>query len=151
MAEPHVISSLRQKRAEIAGYIRDLERRVKHQRANLVHIDATIRLLSPATDPEAIPPKRVYRRSQYFAAGELSKLCLEVLRQANGSPVSTATIAAGIMVAKGWPVEDRQLAQVVGKRAGLALKAMRRRGAAAKSGEGLKAVWTVAAEAPLER
>jgi hypothetical protein len=44
MAETHVISALRAKRAEVSGYIHDLEKKVKRIRANLAHIDATIRV-----------------------------------------------------------------------------------------------------------
>jgi hypothetical protein len=69
MAEPHIVSGLRLKRAEVSGYIADLERKINRQRADLVHIDATIRLFSPETNPETIPPKRPYRRTKYFARG----------------------------------------------------------------------------------
>jgi hypothetical protein len=79
MSEPHFVSTLCRKRAEIGGYIRDLELQIAHQRAALAHIDATTRLFSPGADPEAIPPKRTYRRTRYFARGELSRLCLNVL------------------------------------------------------------------------
>ena len=59
MVEPHVISALRLKRAEISGHIHDLEKRIARQRANLANFDATIKLFSPDTNPDAIPPKRV--------------------------------------------------------------------------------------------
>ena len=87
MAETHVISALRAKRAEVSGYIRDLDKKVKIWRARLAHIDATIKIFSPETDPEAIPPRRTYRRSNYFWKGELARLCLDELRKANGQAV----------------------------------------------------------------
>jgi hypothetical protein len=34
--------------------------------AALANVDATIRLFSPGTNPDAIPPKRAYRRTRYF-------------------------------------------------------------------------------------
>src|ERR1700719_4770744 len=74
MAEPHVISALRLKRAEISGHIHDLEKRIGRQRANLANLDATIKLFSPGANPDAIPPKRAYRRTRYFARNELSRL-----------------------------------------------------------------------------
>jgi hypothetical protein len=55
MAETHVISTLRTKRAEIGGYIQDPEKKIKRLRANLAHVDATIRLFAPGLDPDAIP------------------------------------------------------------------------------------------------
>jgi hypothetical protein len=108
MSEPHVVNALRSKRAEIAGYIHDLERRVRTWRARLVHIDAAIKIFSPETDPEAIPPRRTYRRSGYFRAGEFARLCLEALRKANG-PTSTAAIVTAIMTAKGLSSDDPAL------------------------------------------
>jgi hypothetical protein len=38
MAETHVISALRAKRAEVSGNIHDLEKKIKRMRANLAHI-----------------------------------------------------------------------------------------------------------------
>jgi hypothetical protein len=58
MSETHVVSALRKKRAEVAGHVNDLEKRVKTWRARLAHIDETIKIFSPHTDPEAIPAKR---------------------------------------------------------------------------------------------
>jgi hypothetical protein len=95
MVEPHVISALRHKRAEISGYIHDLEKRIARQRANLANLDATIKLFSPGTNPDAIPPKRAYRRTRYFAHNELSRLTQEALRTALG-PLTSAEIAAGV-------------------------------------------------------
>jgi hypothetical protein len=84
MTNTHVISALRLKRAEISGHVHDLEKRIARQRANLANLDATIKLFSPGTNPDAIPPKRVYRRTGYFAHNELSRLTQDVLRTASG-------------------------------------------------------------------
>jgi len=54
MAETHVISALRAKRAEVSGYIHDLEKKVRHMCVNLSHIDATIRVFSPNLNPDDI-------------------------------------------------------------------------------------------------
>jgi hypothetical protein len=67
MTNTHVTSALRLKRAEISGHIHDLEKRIARQRANLANLDATIKLFSPGANPDAIPPKRAYRRTRYFA------------------------------------------------------------------------------------
>ena len=104
MAETHVISALRAKRAEVSGHIHDLEKKVKTWRARLAHIDATIKIFSPETDQEAIPPRRTYRRSGYFTKGEMARLCLDELRKADDQPITTATIVASIIKAKGLPL-----------------------------------------------
>jgi hypothetical protein len=70
------------------------------QRANLANLDATIKLFSPGTNPDAIPPKRPYRRTRYFARNELSRLTQDALRTASG-PLTSAEIAAAVMQPKG--------------------------------------------------
>ncbi len=96
MTNSHVISALRLKRAEISGHIHDLEKRIARQRANLANLDATIKLFSPGTNPDAIPPKRAYRRTRYFAHNELSRLTQDALRMASG-PLTSAEIAGAVI------------------------------------------------------
>src|ERR1019366_7341546 len=102
MSETHVGSALRKKRAEVAGHVHDLEKKVRTYRARLAHIDETIKIFSPETDPQAIPAKRTYRRARYFSRGEFARLCLDELRKAVG-PLTTAEIVAGAVAAKGLP------------------------------------------------
>ena len=47
MAELHVVSALRNKRAELAGIVGQLEQQLARQRMNLAHLDATMRLFDP--------------------------------------------------------------------------------------------------------
>jgi len=55
------------------------------------------------TDPEAIPPRRTYRRSGYFKPGELARLCLDELRKADGDGAFTmASIAPGTYTYHAW-------------------------------------------------
>jgi hypothetical protein len=108
MTDTHVISSLRRKRAEISGHIHDLEKRIARQRVALTNLDATIRLFSPSTNPDAIPPKRVYRRTRYFAHNELSRLTQDALRIASG-PLTAGDIALTIMQAKELRADDQAM------------------------------------------
>jgi cell fate (sporulation/competence/biofilm development) regulator YlbF (YheA/YmcA/DUF963 family) len=48
MTETHVVSALRAKRAEMSGYIHELEKKIGRLRASLIHIDESLRLFSPA-------------------------------------------------------------------------------------------------------
>src|SRR5438034_3673892 len=110
MADPHVISALREKRALVAGLIEKLERKLEQHRADLTHIDGVLRLFQPDRDPEAIKPKRTYaRRTRYFAKGELSRLGLEALRDGRGKPQTTNEIAGQIIAAKGFDATDSML------------------------------------------
>src|SRR5580692_3646051 len=57
MADPHVISELREKRALVAGLIEKLERKLEQHRADLTHIDGVLRLFQPDRDPGDIKPR----------------------------------------------------------------------------------------------
>jgi hypothetical protein len=144
MSEPHIVSTLRRKRAEIGGYIRDLEREIKRQRAALAHIDATMRLFSPGSEPEAIKPSKTYRRTRYFAHGELARLCLDALRKAEGKPITAGEIAAAVVTEKGLPIDGAAVTEMV-----LAvLRRLAKRGTVAKHGTSRNASWVLAACAP---
>jgi hypothetical protein len=100
MSDAHILSALLTKRAEIAGHVHDLEKKIKGYRARLAHLDETIRIFSPATDPNSILPKRAYRRARYFSRGEFARLCVDALRKAD-RPLTTAEIVASVVKAKG--------------------------------------------------
>src|SRR5271170_1499323 len=67
MSTTHVINSLRRKRAEVSGAIRDLETRIHAMKRDLAHIDATLKLFDPDSEPKTIKPVRPYRpRNRLF-------------------------------------------------------------------------------------
>jgi hypothetical protein len=132
MTNSHVISALRAKRAEIGGHIHVLEKRIARQRANLANLDATIKLFSPGTNPNAVPPKRSYRRTRYFAHNELSRLTQDALRTASG-PLTSAEIAAAVMQAEGMPSGDAAFKEIVAERVLTVLRRLAKRGAAGAS------------------
>ena len=134
-----VVLALMAKRAEIQGYIQDLETKARRWRTRLAHIDATLTIFSPDTDPEAIQPKRRYRRSQYFRGGEFSRLCLDVLREAR-TPISTAEVIAGVLKAKGLP-DDPALVADLTEKALASLREKQKAGTIIKSGATIGAKW----------
>jgi hypothetical protein len=79
----HVVSALVDKRAEIAGRIRKMEQELGQFRADLVHLDATIRLFAPELEPRTIPAKAIRRSDGWFALGEMRRLVLDALRGAS--------------------------------------------------------------------
>ena len=58
--QPITVSALRRLRAKIAGEIEMHSREVDRLRATLIHIDATLRLFDPETDPNDIRAMRRY-------------------------------------------------------------------------------------------
>lgn len=141
MTEPHILSALIRKRAELAGQIHELERRISRQRINLANLDSTIRLFSPTTNPDAIPTKRRNRRTMYFARNEFSRLTLDALRLAP-IPVSSTDIAASILRAKNMGADDEAVKVVLNERILSILRKLHKRGAVVKTGVTRNAQWT---------
>ena len=96
MAEPHVIGALRDKRSELDGMLRQLEKQLEQQRANLAHVDATMRLFDPDIRPMDIRPKQPRERNAWFRPGECLRLIYDELREAT-QPVTTRELAERIM------------------------------------------------------
>jgi hypothetical protein len=75
MAESHVISAPVDKRAELSGQIVRIEQQLGQFRADLIHIDAAIRLFAPDLAPETIQPKVIRRRDGWFEPGKSNGAC----------------------------------------------------------------------------
>jgi hypothetical protein len=60
------ISSLIEKRRELARLIETLEEQLDQHWTDLAHIDGALRLLGKELDPETLRPKGRYRRSPHF-------------------------------------------------------------------------------------
>ncbi len=145
MSEPHVISALRAKRLEISAHVHDTEKKLARLRASLANLDAAINLLTPG-HPDALPPRRAYRRTRYFARNELSRLMLDVQRKASG-PMTAGEIAAALVKAKELPTSATE---AVTEMVLTILRGLRKRGTVAKHGEGRGTKWALAASRPLE-
>jgi len=144
MAETHVVSALRAKRAEIAGHIHDLEKKLARYRASLASIDATIRVFSPQLDPDAIPPKRTYRRTRYFAKGELSRRLLDKLRNTDGRTITTAVMVRSIMADKGFAQDEGALFAAICEAAQTVLRRLQKQESVVKTGTSRNAQWSLA-------
>ena len=107
MAELHVIGALRNKRAELAGMLRQLEQQLAQQRANLAHVDATMRLFDPDIRPKDIRPKQPRARNAL-------RLIYDDLREAT-QPVTTRELAEQIMRVKAIPAADNDRRERVQK------------------------------------
>jgi len=107
MAEPHVIGALRNKRAELAGTLRQLEQQLAGHRANLAHLDATMRLFDPKVRPSDIRPRQIRARNVWFRQGECLRLIYDELREVT-QPVTTRELAERIMRLKAISAADDQ-------------------------------------------
>ena len=114
MAEPHVIAALREKRAELAGIIADLEKRINGHRADLVHLEATLRMFVPDIEGDAIKPKAVRRRNAWFGKGECGRLVYGILRTA-ARPMTSREIAEALMAGRGLDPADHRTRDLIQK------------------------------------
>jgi hypothetical protein len=105
MAEPHVISALKAKRAEIAGELAGLAKEIALRQADLQHVDATLRLFAPDFAPEAIRPKQQRMHSIWFRRGERARLTFDILRAAR-APLTAIEIVQRLMAAKNIDLGD---------------------------------------------
>jgi hypothetical protein len=142
MGEPHVISALRAKRAELSRRVHAVEDHLKRLRASLAHIDAILPLFSTDDDPDTLA-RPLHRRSRYFASGEVLKRCRDALRTAT-APLSSAEIAEALMVAKSMPKDDPQLRRYIADSVLPVMRRLVKRGVATKTGEGSATRWEIA-------
>lgn len=141
MAETHVISALVKRRAELTGEIEYTQQRVKQLVANLEALDNTIRLFDADYRVEAIKPKGFRPPSDWANRGEMSRLVLDILRQA-AEPLTTQDIARELIVSRGLDSEDVKLLRKMTKRVGVALRAQRDNGLAkSEQAAGQFVVW----------
>ena len=99
-------SALIRKRAELAGEVEALDARLAQLRADLVHLDAAIRIMCPDAEPELIRPRKPSRKGcDWFGRQELPRLVLESLRDAE-QPLSCLQLARAVMARKGMDAGD---------------------------------------------
>jgi hypothetical protein len=142
-----VVSGQIAKRRELAGIIDQLPRQLDQYRADLTHIDGELRVFAGNLEPEAIRPKRAYRRNRYFARNELSRLCPGVLRTAAGEPLSTNEITGRVIAAKGCDAGDMILGVAIRDQVGSIVKRLHRQGAVDNIGTEQASKWKLASGA----
>jgi hypothetical protein len=136
----YALSALRDKRAVLASEIVQLERQLRHRKESLGHVDATLRLLDPSVDIDAIPTKRPRKRIKLFRQGELGRLILSTMRNAD-APISTQEITSAILAAGGHGPSARS-AVMPRVRGNLAY--LHNREKVSKTGSGKDVRWTLA-------
>jgi len=146
MAESHVVSALVNKRAEIAGMITRTEQQLGQFRADLVHLDATIRLFAPEMEPKTIPAKRIRQSDLWFEQGELSRRVLDALRRA-GEPIRAPDLVRAVMIDKGLDPADRPSFVRVQWKVRDTLNRLNKRGLLASAGAGHGVLWRISDQA----
>lgn len=145
MAEPHVITALVRKRAELAGDIERTQNQIRQMVKDLENLDATILMFDPSYELEAIRPKAFRPPEDWSKRGEMSRIVLEILRMA-AEPLTTRDIALELIRRRGLDEKDAKFVRLMGKRVGVALRGQRERSfVTSEQGPGQYMLWALRA------
>jgi hypothetical protein len=148
MGTTHVISGLRNKRARIAGLILADQRAIAQRQEQLAMLDAVILMFSPDCDPDMIPPIRPGSHGLFFGYRELSRLCIDFMREADG-PVALDQIVDRAIETKGFTA-DRRLRKHISDTTRAMLLRMVRKGLVRKVVDAPDTWWELAGHAERE-
>jgi hypothetical protein len=122
-------------------------REIDRVRAELVHLDATMRLFDPDTDPSDVPALRRYPRcTEWFARGEVTQRVYEALR--GGQVIWPREIAKAAMAEKGFPDTEKKVTRDIIARFTNVAYDLTRRGKLVKVGHGSGTRWKLAPREP---
>jgi len=145
--QPIAVNALRNMRARIAGEIAMHGREIDRLRTELVHLDATLRLFDPETDPAAVPALYRYpKRTEWFARGEVTRRVYEALR--DEGIVSPRELAKRAMAEKGISETDRKVRKDITALFTNVAYYLTQRGKLVKIGRGEDARWKLAPSEP---
>lgn len=109
MADSHVITGLKARRASIAAEIDELERKRRQLLTNLRHVDGALKVVGFEGDVEAIPARR--KRRYMFRRGQLRRFVYAAERE-HGPDISSQAIASIILKEMGWADEPELLEKI---------------------------------------
>jgi predicted transcriptional regulator len=142
----NLVKTLLRKRRDIAFHITEIERQAEAVRADLVHIDAVIRMFAPDIAPDVLPERQRHpRRLDYFAHGEITRRVYDMLR--GGGTVAAIDVAKQAIEEKGLSFEDRRVRTEFARRITMQLNHMRWERKVEKVGVGRGSRWRLAGEA----
>lgn len=114
MAEPHVVSALKEKRIKLATEIEGLQAELRQKVIALDHVEATLKLFDPDTDFAALGPRKVPQVLSDIH-GDTGRVILDTLRTAT-APLSTSKVCEAVMKARGLDTDDKGLCRLMMKR-----------------------------------
>lgn len=113
MAETHVLSALKEKRARLAGELAQANMRVIALKTDLASVDRCLKLFHSDVDATEIEAKTSRPRDPlWLPKGAGTRTALEILRE-TGEAMSSQELAACILQRFGRPIEERTLKKLV--------------------------------------
>ena len=144
MAEPHVITALVRRRAELSGDIEITHERLSQMIKDLETLDKTILMFDPDYQVETIKPKAFRPPEDWSKRGEMSRLVLSIIRQSS-EPLTTRDIAILLMTERALDTYNTKLVRLMTRRVATCLRDKRRMGAVRSiQGPGQYNLWEAA-------
>jgi hypothetical protein len=112
MAESHVLSALKEKRARLAGELHAAQLRVIALKVDLGSVDNCLKIFDQNIEPWTIPAKSTRKPTGWLPKGACTRTALEILRE-TGEAMSSQELAACILQRFGKPLEARSLTLAV--------------------------------------
>lgn len=139
-----MVTGLVKKRAELAGELQATHERLRELVNQLEHLDATLRIVAPDMEVEAIRPKAFRPPDDWSKRGQMSRLVLSILRTAK-EPLTTREIAAQMLLERALDTSDTRMLRTMTKRVATALRDQRDKGrVVSEDGPGTYQLWAVA-------
>ncbi len=143
MAEPHVISALVKKRADLTGEIERTHQHLRQMVLDLENLDATILMFDSSYQVESIKPKAFRPPKDWAKRGEMTRIILNILKQA-AEPLTTRDIALELLVSRALDKNDQKLLRLMTKRVGVALRGQQDKGGVrSEQGPGQYVLWEI--------
>src|ERR1700685_1560176 len=112
MADSHVLSALKEKRARLAGELQAAQLRVIALKVDLGSVDNCLKIFDKNIEPWTIPSKSTRKPTGWLPKGACTRTALEILRE-TGEAMSSQELAACILQRFGKPLEARSLTLAV--------------------------------------
>lgn len=139
----YMVTGLVKKRAELAGELNATHERLRELVNQLEHLDATLRIVAPDMEVEAIRPKAFRPPDDWSKRGQMSRLVLSILRQSK-EPLTSREIAAQMLLERAMDADDQKMLRIMTKRVSTALRDQRDRGrVTSEDGPGTYQLWEV--------
>lgn len=119
MADPHVVTALVKKRAELSGDIETTQAKLRQMILDLESLDKTLLMFDPDYRIETIRPKIFRPPEDWSKRGEMTRIILGILRQAT-EPMTSSDIAVGLIAERALDQTDAKLQRLMTKRVGVA-------------------------------
>ncbi|PPD00484.1 MAG: hypothetical protein CTY31_05035 [Hyphomicrobium sp.] len=140
MADPHVVTALARKRAELSGDIQTTQVKLRQMVLDLERLDATLLMFDPDYRIEAIKPKAFRPPEDWSKRGEMTRLILGILRQA-AEPLTSRDVALQLIAERALEPNDKMV-RLMTKRCGVALRGQRDKATVQSfDGPGMSVLW----------